>query len=90
MTLTITIHFCNVVYFVNILFSVNMSFFQQAYEFIKLFRDIEKLTIKCIHLKCGIEYIYNMSHTVFMLSYKSLHKFFLIKWFERALLELSL
>ena len=33
-----------------------MSFFQQVYEFKKLFRDIEKLTIKCVHLKCGIEY----------------------------------
>ena len=32
-----------------------MSFFQQAYEFRKLFRDIEKLTIMCVHLKCGIE-----------------------------------
>ena len=52
------IHFCNVVYFVNRLLSINMSFFQQAYEFRKLFRDIEKLTMKCVHLKCGIEYIY--------------------------------
>ena len=35
-----------------------MSFFQQVCEFRKLFRDIEKLTIKCVHLKCGVENIY--------------------------------
>ena len=33
-----------------------MKFFQQVYEFRKLFGDIEKLTTKCVHLKCGIEY----------------------------------
>ena len=34
-----------------------MSFFQQVYEFRQLFLDIEKLPIKCVHLKCATEYI---------------------------------
>ena len=33
-----------------------MLFSQQVYELNKLFRDIEKLTKLCVHLKCGMEY----------------------------------
>ena len=46
-----------------------MSFFQQAYEFRKLFRDIEKLTIKCVHLKCGMEYIYTSKGYIYIYIY---------------------
>ena len=42
-----------------------MSFFQQVYEFRKLFRDIEKITIKCVHLKCGIEYNQTLNNGIF-------------------------
>ena len=35
-----------------------MSFIQNMYEYKKVFRDIEKLSKKCVHLKYDIEYIY--------------------------------
>ena len=32
-----------------------MSFIQNMYEYKKGFRDIEKLSKKCVHLKCNID-----------------------------------
>ena len=33
-----------------------MTFIQYIYELKKLFREIEKLNIKCVHLKCACEF----------------------------------
>ena len=33
-----------------------MSFIQNMYEYKKVFRDIEKLSKKCLHLKCDIDF----------------------------------
>ena len=35
-----------------------MSYINDIYEFEKSFRNIEKLTLKCVHLKNAGEYIY--------------------------------
>lgn len=32
---------------------MTLTFIQEIYEFINLFREIEKLTIKCVHLECA-------------------------------------
>ena len=35
-----------------------MAFINEIYRYKKIFRDIEKATKKCVHLKGAIEYIY--------------------------------
>ena len=42
----------------NIYLCAAMSVIHDIYEFRKSFRHIEKLTLRCVHLKNAIEYIY--------------------------------
>ena len=42
----------------NIYWCPAMSFIHDIYEFRKSFRHIENLTLRCVHLKDAIEYIY--------------------------------
>ena len=52
-----------------------MSFLSSVYNFKLIFREVEKLTLKCVHLNNGINKIIYMSYTV-MFKHNSLLKIF--------------